>query len=94
MGIKDVTSNRVDDLARQVARDPELQDALKQDPVGAMQTIASQPAYIDDRFIYRSVVLTLGGVVLVTAIGAITLAALTLTVPDALVALGSAVRPQ
>lgn len=78
------------DLARMVADDPALQDRVKQDPVATLQELA-QPIQTD-KWIYRLVVIALGLTGLFVVIGVFTLKALdnTTTIPDALVAIGSA----
>lgn len=73
-----------------VADDPALQDRVKQDPVATLQELA-QPIQTD-KWIYRLVVIALGLTGLFVVIGVFTLKALdnTTTIPDALVAIGSA----
>jgi hypothetical protein len=78
------------DLAVMVANDPALQDRLRQDPVATLQSLA-QPTQAD-KWIYRLVVIALGLTALFVVVGVFTLKALdnATTIPDALVAIGSA----
>jgi hypothetical protein len=78
------------ELAAMVANDPALQERVKQDPVATLQAL-SEPV-TGDKWIYRMVVLALGLTALFVVIGVFTLKALdnNTTIPDALVAIGSA----
>ena len=78
------------ELTAMVASDPELQERLRQDPVATLQAL-SQPVS-GDKWIYRMVVIALGLTALFVVIGVFTLKALdnNTTIPDALVAIGSA----
>jgi hypothetical protein len=78
----------VSELAVKVAQDPKFAARIKKAPAA---TIASVAAPLEsDVWIYRMVVAALGLAVLVGVIGAIVLAVLGKTVPEVLVALGSA----
>lgn len=82
------------ELARQVALDPALQEQIKADPVAVIASLATPPLQ-SDVWIYRMVVGALGLTVLIAIISAVVLAAMSskewaYTIPDALVALGSA----
>jgi hypothetical protein len=86
-------ANRTDsstELAAMVAQDHKLQEQIKQDPVGTLRNLA-EPLE-SDPWIYRIVVLSLGLAALGVVVGVIALKALdkTTTIPDALVAIGSA----
>ena len=72
-----------------VAQDPRLQQELANDP-SVLLGLAKPSG--DDKWIYRFVVLALGPTALFVVIGVFTLKALdnTVTIPDALVAIGSA----
>jgi len=74
-----------------VAGDPGLQEQLKQDPVATLQNLARPPSG-GDKWIYRLVVIALGLTGLFVVVGVFTLKALNndTTIPDALVAIGSA----
>jgi hypothetical protein len=78
------------ELAAMVAQDQKLQEQIKQDPVGTLRNLA-QPLE-SDPWIYRIVVLSLGLAALGVVVGVFALKALdkTTTIPDALVAIGSA----
>jgi hypothetical protein len=80
----------VGQLRVRVARDQGLRDALKADPETTLAGLDAEP--IPDTWVYKIVVMSLGIVVLVCAVGAIYLAALTPAreIPDLLIALGSA----
>jgi hypothetical protein len=73
-----------------IAEDAALQQRMKQDPVATLQALA-RPLE-SDKWTYRLVVVALGLTGLLVVIGVITLKALdnTTTIPDALVAIGSA----
>ena len=81
------------ELADRIAHDPELQEQIKADPV---KTIAGLVTPLHTGvWIYRMVVGVLGLTVLITVVGMICLSAMSskiwaYTIPDALVALGSA----
>jgi hypothetical protein len=79
-------------LASRVSRDPELADAIKNDPAGALSGIAAEAsALTTDKWTYRIVVLSLGFAVLIGMIGLIVLSWKGVqSVPDGLVAIGSA----
>ncbi len=86
-------ANRTDsstELAAMVAQDSKLQEQIKQDPVGTLRNLA-EPLE-SDPWIYRIVVLSLGLAALGVVIGVIALKAIdkSITIPDALVAIGSA----
>ena len=86
-------ANRTDsstELASMVAQDQKLQEQIKQDPVGTLRNLA-EPLE-SDPWIYRIVVLSLGLAALGVVIGVIALKAIdkSITIPDALVAIGSA----
>jgi hypothetical protein len=78
------------ELAAMVAGSPSLQEQIKQDPVGTLQNLAQPPR--SDKWIYRIVVSALSLTALFVVIGVFTLKALdnNTTIPDALVAIGSA----
>lgn len=86
-------ANRTDsstELATMVAQDLKLQEQIKQDPVGTLERLA-EPLE-SDPWIYRIVVASLGLAAMGVVAGVIALKALdkTTTIPDALVAIGSA----
>ena len=81
------------ELAEQVARDPVLREQIKADPAGVIASLA-EPLR-SDVWIYRIVVGALGLVVIIAITGALFLAGTSSkdfirTVPDAVIALGSA----
>ncbi len=77
----------VGELATRVATDPELQKAIKDNPV---QTLTSLAAPLrSDIWIYRIVVGALGLTLLVALSGAIALAFAGKPIPDSLIAFGS-----
>lgn len=89
-GIRPIRS--VNQLAATLARDPQLAEAVKADPIGTIAKIAGPPLETDV-WIYRLVVGALGLTVLTAVVGAIVLAAMGAEgrkVPEVLVALGSA----
>jgi hypothetical protein len=75
-------------LAEQVANDPQLQEQIKADPVGAIEKLAAPLQ--SDVWIYRMVVGALGLTVLLAMGGSIVLGYKSLAFPDASLALGSA----
>lgn len=78
----------VSELAIKIAQDPQLAQKVKDNP---SETIAGLAAPLQsDVWIYRIVVLALGLAVLVSVIGAIILAGIGKSIPEILVALGSA----
>jgi hypothetical protein len=82
----------LESLASNITKDPELADAIKQDPAGTIATIAAEASALStDRWTYRIVVLALGISVIVGLLGLIALSWKGVqTVPDGLVAIGSA----
>jgi hypothetical protein len=78
----------VADLAVRVARDPQLANAIRENPAAAIAGIAEP--LLTDVWIYRIVVGTLGLAVVGAIAGGIILAVQEKTVPDLLVAIGSA----
>jgi len=78
----------VRELADKVATDPDLQERLKEDPAGTIANLAAPLA--NDVWIYRIVVGALGLSVLLALGGAIVLAFTGQKTPDVLTALGSA----
>ena len=74
-----------------VAKDPNLQRQLKEDPVGTLQQL-SEPPLETDKWIYRIVVTALGLSALLVVVGVIVLKSIdrTTPIPDAMVAIGSA----
>jgi hypothetical protein len=86
-------ANRTDsstELATMVAQDARLQEQIKKDPVGTLERLA-EPLE-SDKWIYRIVVASLGLAAIGVVAGVIALKALdkSTTIPDALVAIGSA----
>lgn len=85
-----------DELVRLVKTDPKRVEALKADPLAELERLRTEaverttPIYLGDRWVYRVVVVTLGIVVLIAAVGSIVLVANGKTTPEVLVALGSA----
>ena len=80
------------DLASRVSSDPQLADAIKEDPATALSGIAvGASALTRDKWTYRIVVLALGSAVLIGMVGLIILSWKGVqSVPDGLVAIGSA----
>ncbi len=76
------------ELAARLPSEPDLQKAIREDPVGALSRLA-EPLR-SDVWIYRIVVTALGLVVLTTVTGAIILAMSDRNAPEILVAIGSA----
>src|SRR3954447_21296711 len=88
-----MTTTRTDsaaDLAEMIARDPQLQQQVRADPVATLQSLA-QPAQ-SDRWVYRIVVVALGLIAIFVVVGVFVLKAVdnNTTIPDAMVAIGSA----
>ena len=77
------------DLVAQIDQNPELLEKVKQDPVGALQGIATPLE--SDKWVYRIVVLALGLTVLIVVSGTFVLKVVDnqTPIPDALVAIGS-----
>ena len=82
---------RVEDLADEVERDPELAARLKENPKKVLEELGrrQRPAYERDQWVYRIVVLSLGLAVLIAALGAVILQYNGHDSPAILVALGS-----
>ncbi len=81
----------VQNLVKQMQVDPLLVDRIKDDPVGAIQHAAAYtPPLASDVLIYRIVVLALGLGVVVSILGALTLAFFGKPTPEVVTALGSA----
>lgn len=83
---------RLYDLADQVEQDQQARDKFSQDPSRAIRDFAKElPEPLrTDVWIYRMVVVALGGAVLIAVVGAVLLAANELAIPEILLALGSA----
>lgn len=77
-------------LAAKVASDPALQQRVRDDPVGTLQGLAAPSPLQTDPWIYRIVVLALGLAVLVALVAAAILAGMGKTVPEGVIAIGSA----
>lgn len=78
----------ISELAERVARDPELEKKIKENPV---KTIASLAAPVQtDVWVFRIVVIVLGLIVLGAMCGAIIMAVRGSEVPQFIVAVGSA----
>ena len=78
-------------IAALVANDPKLQQQIKEDPVGTLNRLA-EPPLESDKWIYRIVVGSLGLSAVLVVVGVFILKALDdkITIPDAMVAIGSA----
>jgi hypothetical protein len=90
-----VSPTRTDSAQELLARietDQQLQQQVQQDPVAALAPHVKAKALEEDRWIYRIVVTALGLIALLVVIGVFALRALdkSITIPDALVAIGSA----
>ena len=79
----------VESLAAKVAADPALQQQLRENPVGTLQNLAASPLQTDP-WVYRIVVAALGLAVLLAIIAAAILAGMGRTVPEGIIAIGSA----
>lgn len=77
------------ELATRVAANPDLERAMRDNPVQALTGLAATPLD-QDVWIYRLVVGALGLVLLICAVGGIILANTTAGPPDLLLSLGSA----
>jgi uncharacterized membrane protein YbhN (UPF0104 family) len=81
---------RVQDLASELERNPDLAARLKEDPQKALKDLSRQrPIYERDAWVYRIVVLSLGVAILIAAVGAVVLQYNGHDSPAILVALGS-----
>ncbi len=81
----------VQNLVKQMQVDPLLVDRIKDDPVGAIRHAAAGTLPLaSDVLIYRIVVLALGLGVVVSILGALTLAFFGKPTPEVVTALGSA----
>ena len=82
----------LESLASRVSTDPELANAIKNDPEATLSGIAADASVLTtDKWTYRIVVLSLGFAVLIGMIGLILLSGKGVqSVPDGLVAIGSA----
>lgn len=82
--------NSVNELAAAVEGDAKLQSDLQQDPAGTLRRLA-QPAYVNDKAVYRIVVFALGLAILISLLGSIYLSnGASTEIPEILMALGSA----
>jgi len=93
--MSEVGAKQLESLADAAKTDPALLNQIKADPVAALNTAAAvaraTPTPLQtDNWIYRIVVLALGLIGLVAAIGGILLVSNDKTVPEILIALGSA----
>lgn len=79
----------VSDLAARVAQDPQLEAKIKENPAQAIANVAATPLQTD-KFIYRTVVISLGLTVLISIIGTLIMAYNAKLIPEGVVALGSA----
>lgn len=80
-------------LAEKVINDPEYAARFKADPGGELSKAAvasDEPAYKGDKAVYRIVVIALALVMLTAAVGAIVISWNGKSMPESLVALGSA----
>jgi hypothetical protein len=82
----------INELARKIAQDPELEQKIKDNPVNALAELASP--ILTDKWIYRIVVVALGSLIIISIVGALYLtsqstATYEFQVPDAVLALGS-----
>lgn len=85
--------NPIRNLAAKVLRDPDYKFKFAADPEGELSKAAvesDQPAYKGDKTVYRIVVVALALVMLTAAVGAIIITWNAKTMPESLVALGSA----
>jgi hypothetical protein len=80
---------RIQDLAAEVDKDPDLEARLKSNPKEALKDLARRPIYERDKWVYRVIVLALGLTILIAAVGAIFLQSSGKDSPAILVALGS-----
>lgn len=76
------------DLAEAVASNPDLARRIRDDPEGVIRSIARPLA--NDRFIYRAVVIVLSLAVMLTIVGALVFGYNGKSIPDVVVAIGSA----
>ena len=72
-----------------IAQDPALAERIKENPVAAVAEVSADPLQ-SDPMIYRVVVIVLGAVLLLAAVGALSLSWYEKDIPDLLTALGSA----
>ncbi len=79
----------VSDLAVQVANDPQLAAAIKENPAAAIAGVAANPLQTD-KWIYRMVVISLGLTVLISIVGLLIMSFYGKLLPEGVVALGSA----
>ncbi len=80
----------IGELTTMIANDKSLEEEIKKDPIKGIAKITESPLQWD-KWIYRIVVLMLGLTVLLIALGGIYLAANEVTtIPDILIAIGSA----
>jgi hypothetical protein len=82
-------------MVEMFSADPMLVEKLKKDPISILKDTATKaeaitPAYIGDRYLYRIAIGVLSLLALLTAIGSIVLVLGGKTIPEVLVALGSA----
>ena len=86
-------NNPLRGLAARVRQDPAYAQKFAADPEGELSKAAiasGEPAYRGDKTIYRIVVVALALVMLAAAVGSILISWYGKTMPEALVALGSA----
>jgi hypothetical protein len=84
-----------DQMVKIVMENPARLAALKANPLPELEKLRSDavmatPAYYGDRMLYRIAVLVLGSLALLAALGSLILAYVGKTIPEGLVALGSA----
>jgi hypothetical protein len=82
--------NSVEDLKNEVMSNQQFQEALRLDPIKALEEMDIVKPLDQDVWIYRIVVSVLGIAVILSALGAIILVFVDKQTPEVLIALGSA----
>lgn len=72
---------QIQEAARLMEKDSELQDKMREDPVATLKTMGAMPLQTDV-WIYRWVVIGLGATILTTVAGAILLSFFGRTMPE------------
>ncbi len=72
---------QIQEAARLMEKDDELQNKMREDPVGTLKTMGVMPL-LTDYWIYRGVIVVLGLVIIMTVAGSVLLAFHGKTIPE------------
>ncbi len=72
---------QIQEAARLVGKDTDLQDKMREDPVGTLKTMGAMPLQTDV-WIYRGVIVVLGATIIMTVAGSVLLSFYSRTIPE------------